>query len=203
MAGNDDAANFGTLLQAAKDGDEDALERILAMTEVRLRRAVDRRLGEKLRASLRRSDVLQNSYLAMLNALPTFEGDSVDDFVAWVARMIENDIRRQHRWFTANKRKAPTRTSQKNLLAGILLEMPPTPSAEVSRNEERIKVREALARLEPDHAQIIELAVFEELPHREIAERLGRTEGACRMLLLRARTALALELDRLSSDSDI
>jgi DNA-directed RNA polymerase specialized sigma24 family protein len=39
--------------------------------------------------------------------------------------------------------------------------------------------------------------VFEGLTHREVAERLGRSEGACRMLLLRARAALALELERL------
>jgi RNA polymerase sigma factor (sigma-70 family) len=99
---------------------------------------------------LRRSDVLQNTYLAMLDALPRFTGSTPDDFVSWVARMIENDIRRQHRWFGAAKRRAQSRTSQRNLLAGILMAPVATPSAEVSRNEERAAVREALARLEPD-----------------------------------------------------
>lgn len=201
MASNDDdSTDFGQLLQRAKDGDQDALDQILVLVDERLRRVVDRRLGPKLRASLRRSDVLQNSYLAMLDALPRFEGDSPDDFVAWVARMIENDIRRQNRWFAAGKRKAPSRTSQRNLLAGILTQPVPTPSAEMSRHEDRLAVREALCRLEADHARVIELSVFEELSHKEIAEQMGRTEGACRMLLLRARTALALELERLSMD---
>tara|TARA_R110002072_G_scaffold269079_10_gene428334 strand:- start:5027 stop:5635 length:609 start_codon:yes stop_codon:yes gene_type:complete len=201
MASNyDNSTDFGKLLEAAKKGEQDALDQILLMTEERLRRVVDRRLGPKLRASLRRSDVLQNSYLAMLDALPRFEGDNPDDFVAWVARMIENDIRRQNRWFTAGKRKAPSRTSQRNLLAGILGQSVPTPSAVMSGNEDRLAVREAMCRLEADHARIIELSVFEELTHREIAEEMGRTEGACRMLLLRARTALALELERLSMD---
>ena len=201
MASNyDNSTDFGKLLEAAKNGEQEALDQILLMTEERLRRVVDRRLGPKLRASLRRSDVLQNSYLAMLDALPRFEGDNPDDFVAWVARMIENDIRRQNRWFGAGKRKAPSRTSQRNLLAGILGQSVPTPSAVMSGNEDRLAVREAMCRLEADHARIIELSVFEELTHREIAEEMGRTEGACRMLLLRARTALALELERLSMD---
>jgi RNA polymerase sigma-70 factor (ECF subfamily) len=194
---DDDERAFAGWLAAARSGDEDALERILASTEQRLRRVVDRRLGPRLRASLRRSDVLQNTYLAMLDALPRFTGSTPDDFVSWVARMIENDIRRQHRWFGAAKRRAQSRTSQRNLLAGILMAPVATPSAEVSRNEERAAVREALARLEPDHAKVIELSVFEGLTHREVAERLGRSEGACRMLLLRARAALALELERL------
>ena len=191
---------FRELLADARAGCEQALEQILALTEARLRRCVDRRLGPKMRASLRRSDVLQNSYLAMLDALPRFEGETPDEFVAWIAQMIENDIRRQNRWFAAGKRRAPSRTSQRNLLAGILMEPIPTPSAEVARSEEHEAVRAALQRLEPQHAQIIELAVFEEIPHREIAQRLGRSEGACRMLLLRARAALAIELERLAPE---
>ena len=37
-----------------------------------------------------------------------------------VAQIIENDIRRQHRWFGARKRRPPSRTSQWNLLLDIL-----------------------------------------------------------------------------------
>jgi RNA polymerase sigma-70 factor (ECF subfamily) len=198
VANDDNSVGFGTLLQSAKDGDHAALDEILLMTEERLRRVVDNRLGPKLRVSLRRSDVLQNSYLAMLDALPRFDGDNPDDFVAWIARIIENDIRRQNRWFGAGKRKAPSGTSQRNLLAGILSQPIPTPSAEMSRNEDRLAVRDAMCRLEADHARVIELSVFEELTHREIAAEMGRTEGACRMLLLRARTALAVALEGLS-----
>jgi len=201
MTATDDSdAEFAKLLAAAKEGDHQALDAILVMTEERLRRVVDRRLGRKLRASTRRSDVLQNSYLAVLDSLPKFEGSSPDDFVSWVARMIENDIRRQNRWFGASKRKAPSRTSQRNLLAGILMEPVMTPSAVYSRNEERQAVRDAMSRLDADHARIIELSVFEELSHRQIAEQMDRSEGACRMLLSRARTALALELERLAGE---
>lgn len=193
---NDDEPSFEAQLDAARAGDSEALEVLLLRTEDRLRRVVDKRLGARLRASLRHSDVLQNSYLAMLDALPRFEGSSEQDFVAWVAGIIENDIRRQHRWFAAQKRRAPSRTSQRNLLAGILMPETPTPSAEVASSEEQARLQAALARLDPDHARIIELSVFEQLPYTEIAERMQRSEGACRMLMLRARTALALELER-------
>ena len=196
---SDDRA-FAELLVAARAGDGDALEEILAITETRLRQCVDRRLGARLRASLRRSDVLQNTYLAMLDALPKFVGTTPDEFVSWVAQLIENDIRRQHRWFGAKKRRAPSRTSQRNLLAGILAEPVPTPSAEMSRVEEHAAVRTALGRLQPEYREVIQLAVFDGLSHKEIALRTGRSSGACRMLLLRARAALAIELEKQMPD---
>ena len=192
---------FGRHLALARDGDDGAIEQILAMTELRLRRYVDARLGPQLRASLRNSDVLQNSYMAMLDALPGFGGTTRDEFVAWLTRIIEHDIRRQHRWFGAQKRRHP-RTSERNALAHILLDSPRTPSAELAGTEERLLVRRALALLEPDHARVIELALLEELSHREVATRLGRSEGACRMLLQRARAALALALEQLTRGVD-
>jgi RNA polymerase sigma-70 factor (ECF subfamily) len=201
MPGADhDDARFASDLAAARAGDGSAVDRILTATEDRLRRYVDARLGDRLRASLRHSDVLQNAYLEMLEALPDFAGRTADDFVAWVGRIVEHDIQRQHRHFSAKKRMQP-RTSERNALARILLEPPPTPSGEVVGSERRALVRAALARLEPTQARIIELAMLEELPHKQVAERMGRSEGACRMLLMRARAALAIELDRLDRDS--
>jgi len=188
--------DFARLIQRAKAGDERALEAVLRRTEGRLRSNVDRRLGPKLRAALRRSDVLQNAYLAMLEALPSFTGDTADEFVAWVTRIVENDIHRQHRWFGAARRRPPTRTSERNALAAILLDPTTSPSAEVAGRERAVLLRKALARIEPDQAQVIELVMLQELTHREAAERMQRSEGACRMLLLRARAALALELER-------
>jgi RNA polymerase sigma-70 factor (ECF subfamily) len=191
-----DETDFADCLARARAGDADAVEGILVRTETRLRAYVEARLGAQLRASLRQSDVLQNTYLQMLGALPGFSGRTEDEFVAWVSAIIEHDIKRQHRWFGAKKRRRPA-TSERNALARILLEPPLTPSAEVHGIERMALVHRALEGLEPDHAQVIRLAMLEELPHKEVAARIGRTEGACRMLLLRARAALALELERL------
>jgi RNA polymerase sigma-70 factor (ECF subfamily) len=189
---------FPELLGRARRGEREALEEVIRRTEPRLRASVDRLLGRKLRESVRSSDVLQNSYLAMLDALPRFQGSTLEAFVAWLTQIIAHDIRHQHRWFTAKRRRAPSQTSERNALARILLESPPTPSTEIMRLEHAELVRVALDRLESDHAAIIRLVMFENLPYREVAQRLQRSEGACRMLLMRARAALAIELDRLS-----
>ena len=52
----------------------------------------------------------------------------------------------------------------------------------------------ALDSLSDAHRQIILLRKFEELSFREISDRLGKSEDACRMLLARAMTALTLKL---------
>ncbi|HEX5053776.1 MAG TPA: sigma-70 family RNA polymerase sigma factor [Planctomycetota bacterium] len=190
-------STFGTALLRARSGEDEALEQVLRIVEGRLKRYIEARLGPQLRAKLRDSDVLQDAYVQMIRSLPDFPGQTEDDFVMWVTRIIENDIRRQHRWFGAKKRRGADRTSERNALARVLMEPPPTPSAEVMAVEERLLFDRALAALAPDHARVIELAILEGLPHREVAERMGRSEAATRMLLSRARTALGLEIESL------
>src|SRR5687767_1212432 len=103
-----DASAFADWLARARAGDAAAVERVLERTATRLRGFVEARLGERLRASLRHSDVLQNTYLQMLDAFPSFDGSDEDQFVAWVTKIIEHDIHRQHRWFGAKKRRPPS-----------------------------------------------------------------------------------------------
>lgn len=197
MAGNPPDAPFAADLALAKAGDGEAVARILERTEHRLRGYVEARLGANLRAAMRHSDVLQNSYLQMLEALPTFDGTTPDDFVAWLTCIIEHDIHRQARWFGAKKRRAP-RTSERNVLARILFDPPLRPSAEASFAEEKAIFHKALTALEPQQGEVLRLALIDGLSRREVAERMGRSEGATRMLLMRARAALALELERLA-----
>ena len=52
----------------------------------------------------------------------------------------------------------------------------------------------AIDSLSDAHRQIILLRKFEELSFKDIGERLGKSEDACRMLFARAMTALTLTL---------
>jgi RNA polymerase sigma-70 factor (ECF subfamily) len=53
-----------------------------------------------------------------------------------------------------------------------------------------VQLADALARLPEDYQTVLLLRVFEELPAAEVAERMGRTPGAVRMLQMRALEAL-------------
>ncbi|MCB9882357.1 MAG: sigma-70 family RNA polymerase sigma factor [Planctomycetes bacterium] len=188
-------------LAAAKQGDDAALERVLLTVQQQLRAIIDRRLGERLRAQVRNSDVLQNAYLTLIRKIPEFEGDTETEFVAWVSVIVEHDIKRQNRWFRAKKRHHPSTTSEKNALAKVLLPPVDTPSQEVMRQESWDVLLRAMDELPEDYREVLELAWISKLSRTEIAERIGRSPTATRMLLFRARAALAVTMERLDPSS--
>jgi RNA polymerase sigma-70 factor (ECF subfamily) len=68
-------------------------------------------------------------------------------------------------------------------------------------NEDAQRLESAIEALAPAHRDVILLRKFQELSFGEIAERLGKSEDACRMLLARAMTALTLALHKLDKDA--
>ena len=58
-------------------------------------------------------------------------------------------------------------------------------------------ITEAVARLPEAQAQAVALRIGDELPYREVADRLGCTEGTARVRVSRALTTLAEELGAL------
>ena len=71
----------------------------------------------------------------------------------------------------------------------------PTPSQIVAQHESAVHLADALARLPEDYQTVLLLRVFEELPAEEVAQRMGRSAGAIRMLQMRALAALRQEMD--------
>ena len=76
-----------------------------------------------------------------------------------------------------------------------------TPSGVVLAAEDVGHLAEALRSLAPDYREVLALRLREGLAHAEIAARLGRSEGAVRMLLVRARAALALAISARGGDA--
>ena len=67
-----------------------------------------------------------------------------------------------------------------------------TPSAILSKKEALDKLEKALDKLTPEHKEVIVLKMLEGLSHAEIAEQLGKNEGAVRTTLARALAALTI-----------
>lgn len=186
-------------LVKARKGDRQALDRVLGQVQERLRRLAQGRMGPGLRAKVRTSDVLQSTYLDVVRSVDRFEGDDEEAFVAWVARIMENNIRDKGKYFQARKRRdgdAPTVPLDDNDTLRASL---PTPSAQAVRAEDLVLVSRAMEHLEDDYRDVILLRMVEGKSHKEIGDALGRSEAATRMLLSRARAALSLELEKLRS----
>jgi len=188
-------------LALARGGDRRALDRLLETVHGRLRRLAEGRLGPGLRAKMRTSDVLQSTYLDVVKSVERFEGEDEEAFVGWVARIMENNIRDKGKYFQARKRRDPEGATLPLNEAEDVKTPGATPSVEVVRAEDLVLVSRALEGLGEDYRQVIILRLIEGRSHKEVGELLGRTEAATRMLLSRARAALALALDRLRNES--
>jgi RNA polymerase sigma-70 factor (ECF subfamily) len=70
-----------------------------------------------------------------------------------------------------------------------------TPSHIVEQQEDQLKLAEVLERLPDDYRQAIVLRNLCDLPHAEVARRMQRSEGAVRMLWMRALAQLKQELE--------
>lgn len=180
----------------AKDGDRHALDRMLMRIQPKLRQMTEKRLGKQLRTEVAPSDILQSTYLEIIRGVARFDGASEDAFVAWVATILENNIRQKKRYFGAQKRRRPDAVQIDD---AAVIGRKGTPSSSARRLEDLLAVSRALDNLPEEYRNVILMKVVEEKTHQEIADATNRTVAATKMLLARARAALALAVERESA----
>jgi RNA polymerase sigma-70 factor (ECF subfamily) len=181
------------LLIQAKAGSPEALNALFQRYAPRMLAVIRLRMGRDLRAHLESRDILAATMLKAFQRIEQVRGTDPSSLVAWLARIAENEIRDQRDYHRRARRDAAQVVEFEAGLNGL--------AARVRSQSSRIVLDEALARLEhaiesldEAHREVLLLRKFEELSFSEIAERLGRSPDACRMLLARAMTALTLRM---------
>ncbi len=184
-----------TLLQQAREGSQEALNRLYERCAGRLLAFIRVRLGKDLRSRLESRDILQAALVKSLEHLGEFKGDETRSLMAWLTRIAEHEIRD-----CADFHHRQRRDAAREVPVDDDVPLPALTRSALSRvilDEEARRIEEALDALEPAHRDVILLRKFEELPFAEIGQRLGKSEDACRMLLARAMTALTLKLSEM------
>lgn len=191
-------ASSTDLLRRAKQGSDAALNLLYEQCAGRLLAYIRLRLGRDLRARLESRDILQATLLKSLTHLHELRGDEQESLMAWLARIAEREIRDRADYHRRQRRDAarevgldevPIAAAARSALSQVILD------------EEARRLEAALEMLAPDYREVILLRKFEELTFRQIAERLGRSEDACRMLFARAMTALTMAMAPDDDDS--
>jgi RNA polymerase sigma-70 factor (ECF subfamily) len=125
----------------------------------------------------RAEDVTAETFARAIDELPRFEWRGVP-YSAWLYRVASNLVaheRRRPQWV-----ELPLQTSSDDV----------DPLEEVQRRGEAQVVRAAVAELPPDQRQAVLLRFGGELRNAEIAEIMGRSEGAVKLLVFRGLTTL-------------
>jgi RNA polymerase sigma-70 factor (ECF subfamily) len=182
------------LLEKALAGDREAVIDLLEACAPRVRARIAPKITAHLRSSIDEDDVMQVTYLEVVTRLDTFNGGGVAGFLAWMARLAENNLIDAVRMLEADKRPNPknrvtTRRSAEDSAADLidLIGMSiSTPSRAAARDEVREALTRVLEKLPPDYATVIRLYDLQGRSASEVAAELRRTEGAIYMLRARA-----------------
>ena len=179
------------LVSRASSGDRGALDALVEEHLGRLVTFVRARAGERLRS---REETLDLAVSACREVLADLEaGRELDEahFRQWLYLAAERKIADKGRYYARERRNTGQVVS---LSQGALEEVAgggPTPSQDAAGREDWARAEEALAALPEDYREVVLLTRVVGLSHAEVAEKLGRSEGATRMLLSRALALLA------------
>jgi len=188
------------LIQAASEGDGVAVDVLLERNLPGLRAYIRLNAGQLVRAKESCSDLVQSVCREVLQDVGGFEYQGEAAFRQWLYTAALRKVMDKHRFYKQQKRDAAkevaapgTESSPGDLLdqyGGFY-----TPSHDAAMKEELERVEGAFDELPDDYREVITLARIVGLPHKEIAEKMGRTEVATRHLLARAMARLAGILD--------
>ena len=177
------------LVEAARNGDNDACGRVLERFRPRLEVVIHLRMGAWLRALVDPEEVYQETCLRAITSLKSFEWRSEASFFRWLGAIAENVIRNLVRYY----RTHPTVSLTELLSSGSdhpgVLQLPGsavTPPEAMRRRDRFDRLEAALDRLKVDHREVIILARIRGLRIKQVAKRMQRTPDATSMLLLRA-----------------
>jgi len=180
------------LVHDAIAGRPEAVEALYGRVTPRVLAYVRMRMGQSLRARMDSRDILQATLLKSFERLSEFRGTTAPSLMAWLARIAEREIL-DRADFHQRARRSPVRETP--LSGQDVLEARVTSVLSRMIRDERIeRLEAAMEGLSDAHREIVLLRKFQDLPFREIAARLGKSEDACRMLLARALAALTIRL---------
>lgn len=200
------------LLAAAKEGQSEAVNRLLEKHRAALRRMVDLRIDRVLERRVDASDVVQDVMLEANNRLEDYLRDPVMPFHLWLRQMAQDriiDLHRRHR--VAAKRsidkerplQGSPRLDQSTLdLAAQLCDREMTPAEAATWRELERRFQGAVEQLEEKDREVVLMRHFEQLTNSEVAQALGLSEPAAGMRYMRAMRRLRSLLSDMDSQAE-
>lgn len=178
------------LLQRAGDGDARALRDLLQAHLPTLVAYVRLHAGSLLREKESCGDLVQSVCLEVLQNVGTFEYRGEAPFRKWLRQMTPSELAdRQRRWL-ADKRDPAREESlgddRSSAAARQVLASFTSPSQVAIRNEDLELLEQAFQKLPEEYREVVTLARLLGYSHAQIAQQMGRSDGAVRVLLHRA-----------------
>lgn len=180
------------LISKAKGGDEAARDELLEGCRNYVRLMARSQVETWMQTKVDASDLIQQTLLEAYQGLSQFEGESEAEWYAWIKQILAHNTQDFIRQFRTAKRDARKEVrlnrqgDDDSIRALDLSAKLQTPSQLLIQDEREFELANAIAQLNEDYQEVIQLRNLQRLPFDEVAERMGRSRGAVQMLWARA-----------------
>jgi RNA polymerase sigma-70 factor (ECF subfamily) len=192
------------LLDQVREGDADAVNRLLERHRTAIRRMIDHRMDRVIERRVDASDIVQDVLIEANRRLGDYLANPTMPFRLWLRHMARDrliDAHRRHRVAASRSldREVPlaTQDGDESAADGLVAvtDRELTPAAAATWHELERRFAAAVDLLEEGDRQIVLLRHFEHLSTAEAAEVLGLAKPAAGMRYLRAMRRLRALLD--------
>jgi RNA polymerase sigma-70 factor (subfamily 1) len=181
---------FTKLLAAARGGDRDALGKLFGHCQRVLRRRIECQMSQRLRARNAPSDVIQQALLEAVRDFASFRGERYEELLDWLHRIVRNSVSDLLRHQTAGKRdsRRDVPLDDRQTADGPPQELKdegPGPEQLAARREDEASFWSRVEGLPERTRQVVQMRFREHLRYSDIADRLGCSPDAARMICVR------------------
>jgi RNA polymerase sigma-70 factor (ECF subfamily) len=206
MPADDRLIDEHALAAQAVAGDRVALERLLLAHYDRLTRIIQPKLPPRLQSTQAVEDILQQTFLQAFRDVHNFSPRPDASFGDWLSRIADNRLLdaikehdRQKRGGDWHRVEGVANDDSRLIpLLDLLSSEEPNPSSVVARGEALHALQIALAGLEDDQRDAIQLHLLEGISLDGVATQLNRTPNAIRGLIHRGKQKLRDAMGRAS-----
>lgn len=196
--------DLNALADRVRSGSTEALGEYLNAIKPRLLGLLHHLTGEHLRRVVETEDLFQEVARSAIASLAKIPREDLD-IDAWVDRLARRRVVDAHREHFGAAKRSQGRNQMFSQMGGddsesggnfehLLIASITSPSLAVSRNFKLVRLQSALAKLPKEQQELLRLRYSEGLPTASIAEQLGKTDVAVRVMLSRIVTALQNQL---------
>jgi RNA polymerase sigma-70 factor (ECF subfamily) len=196
-----DADPLGSQIAAAVAGDGTAAGSLLERYRGYMQLLARAQIGQRLQGKVDAADVVQDVFLDAHRQFPQFRGRSAAEFTGWLRTLLAGHLAAIVRRFVhAESRNVGLEREIRIELDSSSGQFERTvssgtsPSDAASRQEELLRLADALDRLPADYREAVLLRQIEGLPFAEVAARMGRTVDSVQKLWVRGLEALRAAL---------
>lgn len=190
------------LVERIRSGDGEAVAEYLQLRRPQLLAFIERQLGPALRRKVDVEDIFQEVSIDCVRAVSDVDLSSREPF-NWFCQQAERRVIDSYRkYFGAQKRAASKElplgnaggATQQGGLINMLVASMTSPSQAFSRQQKEFRLLEQMQSLSEEQREAIRLRYVQGVSTKEIAELLGKTDGAVRVMLTRTIKQLASQL---------